>query len=128
MKKSKKFGVVMWLICTITLCLCVFPINLIRRDTNVDPNLNGDYGKTQEGQSMMQSFQAQTSYLSEIAFDISFPKGKPEQGNLVFSLYREKDGKILVERSLALEDVDDNGFTYVSIDQWISRGDTMYIL
>ena len=49
-----------------------FPISLIRRDANIDPHLEGVYEKTERGRPMTQVFQAQTSYLSEIAFDSGF--------------------------------------------------------
>lgn len=124
MKKDKlrKIGIVVWFLCTIALCACVFPINLIRRDTNVDPDLSGNYGVTERGQSMTQVFQAQTAYLSAIAFDIAFPDGKPEEGNLIFTL-RQKEGEVLMEQSIALANVNDGGFSSVSVEKWISRGD-----
>ena len=38
MKKIWKIGIVLW---GIALTICVFPLCLVRRDTNVDPSLRG---------------------------------------------------------------------------------------
>ena len=72
MKKIWKIGIVLW---GIALTICVFPLCLVRRDTNVDPSLSGNFQRTDQVQELRQTFVAQTSYLSGLEFDIGFPKG-----------------------------------------------------
>ena len=94
MKKIWKIGIVLW---GIALTICVFPLCLVRRDTNVDPSLSGNYQRTDQVQELRQTFVAQTSYLSGLEFDIGFPKGKPDAGVLTVRVMDE-DEKVIAAR------------------------------
>lgn len=72
-----------WIVCMILVCIGVYPVNLIRKETVLYPRLEVQYGVSDVGiQELKQTFRAQTDYLSEIAFDIAFPNEKPEEGSL----------------------------------------------
>lgn len=118
MKRSWKMGIVLF---GIVLTVCIFPLCLVRRDTNVDPSLDGAYQRTGQVEELLQTFVAQTSYLSGLEFDIGFPEGKPEAGALTVNVMKE-DGKVIARREVDLEQVQDSAFTYVPIGKWIKKG------
>lgn len=90
MKRAWEIGA---FVCCIVLSICIFPLCLVRRDINVDPALEGHYEKTEGGvQELKQTFIAQTSYLSELDFDIAFPEGKPDTGTLTVRISKEGGG------------------------------------
>lgn len=124
MKKGIKLAIVL---CMVLCCLLVYPVGLIRKNIIADPNLALQYSKTIAGQIMTQGFIAQTSYLSEIAFDIGFPEGKPDEGSLIFTLCNE-DGKEILEKRLAIQDVTDSGFTQFTVNTWLFRGGITHTL
>lgn len=121
--KSKRTWSMLILLFTVALCACVFPMNLIRKNENMDSSMNGQYEMTVPGKELIQVFQAQTAYLSEIGFDIYFPGEVPEDGNLIFTFRSEGEStKVIYETSVALTDVSNGAFTYVPVNKWISRG------
>lgn len=121
MKKAKKLFIV---IIMAILGICVFPLCLVRKDTDIYPALNIVYENTDDaGSELKQTFVAQTGYLSEIAFDIAFPGEKPDTGSLIFRIQEEGEHpKVLMETQLALETVNHSAFTSVSVDKWLKKG------
>lgn len=71
---------------------------------------------------MTQIFQAQSSYLEGIAFDIGFSDGKPLEGSLIFTLKREDKEEVIFEKTIELTEINDGLFTYVPVKRWISKG------
>lgn len=122
MSRMKTAAVSVIVLCVVIGCACVFPGNLVRRETKVESSLYGNYGRTEGGRVLTQSFYAQTAYLSQLAFDIGFPNGKPEEGNLRVILKDENTGKVMTEKQLALTDVNDGEFTYVPLQRWLVTG------
>ncbi len=123
MKKISQTGIV---ILTILLCACVFPLRLIRKDVNVDSRLDLIYEFSEIGGMMEQSFIAQTDYLSKLAFDITFPDGKPESGALVVQIKEvDNDNKLIAEEIIPIQNVNDSAFSYVDIQKWLKK-DTLY--
>lgn len=118
MKKIWERGV---LTCCIVLSLCVFPLCLVRSDVNVDVAPQGPLKTENTARELKQTFVAQTSYLSEVDFDIAFPDGKPETGDLTVQIM-EEDGKVIVQKTLPLSDVNDNAYTPVSAGKWVRKG------
>lgn len=119
MKKAWEIGV---LACCIALCICVYPLCLMRRDINIDAAPQGPYIETEsEAQELRQFFVAQSSYLSELDFDIVFPDGKPDTGELTITIM-DGDGKVVVEKAVPLSNVNDGAYTPVSVGKWIKKG------
>ena len=119
MKKAWEIGV---LACCIALCICVYPLCLMRRDINIDAAPQGPYIETEsEAQELRQFFVAQSSYLSELDFDIAFPDGKPDTGELTITIM-DGDGKVVVEKAVPLSNVNDGAYTPVSVGKWIKKG------
>lgn len=119
MKKRKE---VIIITCVIILCMCVFPLCLIRKEAYVESNLASSYGNIEaQGLEMEQTFVAQTGYLSALAFDIGFPDGKPDEGTLNIFL-KDANGKLIMDKTLSLQDVEDGALTMVSVDKWIKKG------
>lgn len=119
----KKFVTVGLLLCIVVCCISIWPIGVVRKNADIYPLLGVEYPKTEPGQEMTQVFTAQTGFLSEMAFDVGFPYGKPEEGKLIFSLCREKDGKELLEKMIDIQDVVDSAFTQLSINTWLVKGE-----
>ena len=104
--------------CMILVCISVCPFNLIKKETTLYPELEMQYGVSDVGiQELKQTFRAQTGYLSQIAFDIAFPNGKPERGSLSVDLCKIEDDtvKVIVENRIELQEVNDGAFTNVPI-------------
>lgn len=118
----KKLGIRVVFLCTVLLCIIVFPVSLVRKEETVDPVLNTEYGRTENGHAMTQIFQAQSSYLEGIAFDIGFSDGKPLEGSLIFTLKREDKEEVIFEKAIELTEINDGLFTYVPVKRWISKG------
>ncbi len=117
-KLQKKICILVMLL----LCISVFPLCLIRKNKNIDPNLGAQYAVSdQNGLKLKQEFLAQTSYLAELAFDITFPNGKPEEGYIKFSL-TDSEGKVIQTKDIHVDEISDYEFSYVSIDKWIEGG------
>lgn len=120
MKKIVKCIIV---ISMIILSLCVFPLCLVRKNDILYPTLNVQYGFTETGGELKQVFVAQTAYLSQLAFDIAFLNGKPEEGNLLVRLYEENGkGRMIAEYVVPMQDVQDASFTYIPVEKWIKAG------
>lgn len=119
----KKVGKYIIIITMIILSLCVFPLCLVRKDAILYPNINIPYEFTEAGDEVKQVFKAETGYLSQLAFDIAFPEGKPDEGNLLVRLYEENEkGRMIAEYMVPMQDVQNSAFTYVAIDKWIKAG------
>ena len=119
MKKAWQIGV---LACCIALCICVYPLCLVRRDVSIDVAPQGPYIETESKvQKLRQFFVAQSSYLSEVGFDIAFPNGKPDTGELTVTIMDE-GGKVVAEKAVPLCDVNDDAYTPVSVGKWVKRG------
>lgn len=106
-------------------CICVCPLNLIRKESTLYPTLDLEYGISDGSvQELEQTFVAQTGYLSEIAFDIKFPVQKPEDGILSVSLCRIDGDKrrVITEKNISLQDVNNGAFTEVEIEKYIRKG------
>lgn len=111
------------IVCCILLSACIFPICLVRRSENVDPALHGvEYGLTDEGNSISQTFIAQTSYLEAIVFDIAFGGGKHMDGELRFSVMEDRTGKIVAEQMIPISDVNDGAFSEVPVGIRLKKG------
>lgn len=108
----------------ILMCLCIYPLNLIRKESTIYPELEVQYGVSDGTvQELKQTFIAQTSYLSEIAFDIKFLDEKPEEGSLSLTLSKIEDDseKIIIEKNILLEDINDSAFTHVPVRKFIQK-------
>ena len=58
----------------IALCACIYPLCLTTRETSIDPTLGLEYEVTEKtGHELIQTFVAQSNYLSDLVFDIRFP-------------------------------------------------------
>lgn len=45
----KKLGTIVVFLCTVLLCIIVFPVSLVRKEETVDPVLNTNYGGLKTG-------------------------------------------------------------------------------
>lgn len=107
---------------TLLLCICVFPLCLIRKEENMDPALGIAYGSAAV-RELTQNFTAPTEYLEGIAVDIGMPEGGWGEGNLIVRI-REEGGeeRTLAERKIPWEEVNDEAFTYVQVKGWLKKG------
>lgn len=122
--KVKKIVRGIILICMIVGCAGIFPLCLVRKDTNVDAVQNAAYITSEEEfRSVKQIFEAQTGYLSRIAFDLDFSGGEPAGDGITFCLWEEGKGKVLVEKYIPMEDVKVSEYTYVTVGKFLKKGE-----
>lgn len=116
----KKVAMSVTVILMILSCLCVWPFCLVRKDAvywTTTPYIDNDLYQNDKA-IMRQTFVAQESFISEIAFAISFAGGDCE---VSFRLY-DSSGETLAMQSAIIPEDDSSRFCYVSIDKWIKKG------
>lgn len=118
------------IICMILTSICVYPLCLIRKERILYPTLGVEYGRSYSNvQKLEQTFIAQTDYLSEIAFDIAFPNGKPEEGSLSIALCKNGGvSAVIAERHMLLQEINNAAFTYLPIEKHIQKGELYAIV
>lgn len=121
MKKTAKR---LMIVLIIVLCACVFPISLVRKSDTIDFAMNTDYYVISDSdiKDFKQTFIALTSYLDEIAFDVGIPGEISGEENLVICIREEKSRKILLEKTVSIQDVNDQAYTFIPVKKWIHKG------
>lgn len=125
--EMKKAAETVVILCMIALLLCVFPVSLVRKNKNIDPAMNGSIVVTDfQVWDLKQTFVAQTDFLEEIAFDVVLLEwggaNASTEENLLIRLRDEKTQKILVEKRMSIQDIQDGAYTYVQIKKWVRKG------
>lgn len=133
MRKSKRIVGAIVMILTVAAMLCVWPICLARRSTEVATMVGAQYCKTEEtlrqGGTLEQTFVAQESVLYGISFAVGFDVPLPEEGKLLFSLEEAESGEILTSCEISFEELEDCCYYYVKVGRYIKKGaEYKYIL
>ncbi|MCM1046732.1 MAG: hypothetical protein NC417_14605 [Candidatus Gastranaerophilales bacterium] len=108
------------IICIITLCVCVFPASLVRKEKNIDFAMDGNYYEVTDYDTQIfeQTFVAQTSYIDEIAFDVGLPKNDWGGAETLYVCMKEENSqKLLMETQISVQDINDEAYTYVPISK-----------
>lgn len=121
----KKIVSLLIIVFAFILCLCVFPLNLLRMEQTLSSGDTEPYATTpvlNPGVVCMQGFIAQESYLKELSFAFSPIDVLPEDTTVLFEL-ADSSGKVLVSKTYTAEDIMTESYCTVAINKWLKKGD-----
>lgn len=109
------------IVCMAVLCVCVFPVSLVRKGENVESAMSGNFGKTDYTvRELKQTFTAQTAYLEEIALDVGI--SDQGSGDIRVSLKDEKRQRVIREELIPAQAAGNESYTFVPVKKWLRKG------